>query len=408
MPRTTLKAFTLALFAASALAFWIGFFFPDDYILATVPKARPFLWAARVGVPALVIAAVWMAVRRPVWSALVLLALGTVSGASVLYVAADQVYSSNFRRTLASVHTSLQIDPPVPTPSPTPGRRLRIFCLGGSTTEFKDKTGVGWPERVEARLNARHESRAEVHNLGRHWYTTLHTLVNYEVNLRPHRPDVVLVMHAINDLLHNADFSYFSRGPFREDYGHFHGPLARATRRDSLLVSNFRVLRALWYAPTRAPVDSDVWPGLVPFERNLRTLIELARADGSRVVLLTQPTLLQPSMTAAEERVLQMVHYEAIGPKHRWTVATAARGMTRYNDAVRTLARTEGLPLIDLEAAVPKTLEYFTDEVHYTRRGYERVAEVVAERLQDLVPGPSSGAPGVAQNVDRATAVVSP
>ena len=110
-----------------------------------------------------------------------------------------------------------------------------IMCLGGSTTEFKDSTVTGWPKRVEDILQGQyHYKNIRIYNQGRQWYTTLHSLINYLVNLRQYKPDVLIVMHTINDLLHNADFSYFSHGSFREDYGHFYGPVNRIIRRKGI------------------------------------------------------------------------------------------------------------------------------------------------------------------------------
>ena len=48
----------------------------------------------------------------------------------------------------------------------------------------------------------------EVYSMGRQWYTSLHTFINYSVNLRQYKPQLIVVMQSINDLLHNADFGY--------------------------------------------------------------------------------------------------------------------------------------------------------------------------------------------------------
>ena len=39
------------------------------------------------------------------------------------------------------------------------------------------------------------------------------------------------------------------------------------------------------------------------------------------------------------------------------------------------------MPFIDLDALLPKTLEYFYDDCHFTEKGSERVAEVLSEKI---------------------------
>jgi GDSL-like Lipase/Acylhydrolase family len=256
------------------------------------------------------------------------------------------------------------------------------MCLGGSTTQFKDPDGLDWPSRVEAILRRRYENdRIDVLNMGMMWYTSLHSLMNYAVNLRQAKPRAVLVMHGINDLLQNADFSYFSRGPFREDYGHFYGPLKNLIGRRGFLDTFSEMLRDFWYAKPRQIVDQTDFPGLVPFQRNIDGLIDLAEADDVQVILMTQPYLLKESFSAEEKAVFHMVNTEAIGKDKRWSVATALRGMKAYNDALREVARKRNVPLIDLEPRVPKTLEFFTDEVHYRKKAFEIIGSFVAAEL---------------------------
>jgi hypothetical protein len=140
-------------------------------------------------------------------------------------------------------------------------------------------------------------------------------------------------------------------------------------------------LRRLWYFPPRQIVDQKAFPGLDPFRRNLETLADLARRDGIPIVFMTQPNLYSEEMTEDEERSLRMLHDEAIGPDRQWSLATAANGFRQYREAVIESARERGTALIDLETAVPRTLDYFCDDVHYQDKAYDLVAQTVAEGL---------------------------
>ena len=54
---------------------------------------------------------------------------------------------------------------------------------------------------------------------------------------------------------------------------------------------------------------------------------------------------------------------------------------------LKRIAKEEGLQLIDLDAAVPKSLTYFRDEVHYQDTTYALVADVVADALAGCLIG---------------------
>lgn len=373
---------------AAVLVFvWVGFLFPDSLYLDRYPGFGGWtLWTARIGLPLLGLAAAWIFRRvaknktpadRPLLLIAVLCLLGLV-----LYPVADWRYHRMGGRS-SDRHAFLQLAPrPFGADSSAGGPR--IFFLGGSTTEFGDTRDRDWPSRVRERLAAVPGlENVSVFNCGRQWYTTQHILIQYETALRPLRPDVIVVMETINDLLVNADFSYFSAGPFRPDYGHFFGPMAGPVFHRSLPATALENLGRLWHFRGRRVVEADTFPGIASFRRNLGTLIDLARLDGTRVVLMTQPNLFHENMTPAEEKALYMVRMEAVGPDRQWSAATAARGFLKYRDALIGVAESKGVPVLDLEASVPKTLEYFKDDVHYRDPAFDLVADAVAGFLME-------------------------
>jgi len=225
----------------------------------------------------------------------------------------------------------------------------------------------------------------EVYNLGREWYTSLHTLINYETNLRKYRPSAIVIMQSVNDLLQNADFSYMSHGAFREDYGHFYGPVNRIIERRTLFQYIHRVLRELWYAEPRTAITTDQFPGLNAYRSNIETIIEMARHDSTKVILMTEPYLMKRKMSEEEHSVIGMIKVEAINDEVVWSSETLVNGMEHYNNTLRSIAITYNLPLIDLEKEVPKSLIYFRDEVHYQDTTFSIVAPFVAHKLLEYL-----------------------
>jgi hypothetical protein len=188
-------------------------------------------------------------------------------------------------------------------------------------------------------------------------------------------------MHAINDLLHNADFSYFSNGKFREDYGHFNGPVNRLIKRESFLGSLSSKISFFRNHEPREIIQAREFPGLAPFSRNLNTIIDIAEKDSTQIFLMTQPFLFRDDYTEKEADEFYMINMEAIGPDKKWDVESGLYGMRMYDDTVRQIALRRGVALIDLEPEVPKTLEYFSDDVHYIGPAFDKVAEFVTAEL---------------------------
>lgn len=317
-------------------------------------------------------------------NSVVLLLITFVLLALIGYPVSDYFYKKKYNLDSSKYHTYLQLVPPVPNNYDS--TKFNVFCLGGSTTEFKDDKGRDWPGMVENKLKKDFNlADIKVYNLGRIWYTTQHSLTNYIQNLRKHKPDMIIIMHAINDAWHNADFSRFSNGPFRPDYGHYLGPEAYMIKAPSLFSYLSDIFSQLWYADDVEVIDTKEFPGLKSFKNNLTTLIQLAKIDSTEVLLMTQPNLLKETMSAEEIKSLTMLNKEAAGNGKRWSVSTGFNVLNAYNETVIKTAEKEKTGLIDLDKQIPKTLEYFYDDVHYKGKSYDLIADIVAERIHHQI-----------------------
>ena len=383
--------FIIGSLAVPVIYVYAGFFSPDSAMLSYGAVPGRILWFIRIVFPLTYAGFVvlYSSVRRHKIDrgSIVLMAVATMVCLIAGYSIADLYYQRWFDLHRKEYHPYLQL-----MPADFSSLRERapdtvtVFCLGGSTTELRDSGGVDWPSGVEGILRTTYGlRRLRVYNLGRQWYTSLHTLINFETNLRRFKPSLILYMGSVNDLLQNADFSYFSRGPFREDYGHFYGPVNRIIGRRSLGRYLRDVIAGLWYAKPRRVITTRMFPGLEAYKRNIGTLIELAGHDSIRIVLMTEPYLIKPVMSDEERSVMGLLNREAINDSMVWSSETAVNGMEEYNDALREIADRNKLPLIDLEKEVPKSLVFFRDEVHYRDTAYPMIARFVAERLHEIL-----------------------
>ena len=144
-------------------------------------------------------------------------------------------------------------------------------------------------------------------------------------------------------------------------------------------------IRSLWYQPVITEIDTSYFPGLDSFERNLKTLIRLAKENHTEVVLMTQPNIYKDSESSEELKALTMLNREAIGNGKKWSYKTALTGLRQYNDEIRQIAKEENVHLIDLESMIPKNLEYFYDDVHYRSKTYDLIASKLAGKLADII-----------------------
>jgi hypothetical protein len=374
---------------------WLGFFSPDPFYLSrsSILERVLFLYIPLTFFPifyGIAISLILIKNKKLVQNILISIITVLVLFLIIYPLLDIQYYGHSKRKSkllTEQYHPYLQLKPNLPMGiGNNYGKKtIRIFCLGGSTTEFKDKQGIGWPERLENELKHIYNTDSIiVFNLGRQWYTTLHTLINYEINLRKFKPDVIIVMHNINDFLQNADFSYFSKGPFREDYGHFYGPSANIFEQYGLFGKYWANLKHFWYYKPRVFFDQDSFPGLKSFTLNIKTLIELAKLDSTKVLLLSQPNIFSENMDEQTKSACTMVNREAVGKEKQWSFKTAFIGMKQYNARIKEIAENENVYYIDLEKFIPKSLKYFYDDVHYQDTTFTIISKSVSQEIARL------------------------
>lgn len=256
-----------------------------------------------------------------------------------------------------------------------------IAFLGGSTTEC---CAVAEPLRFPAVVGTELGKRGmqiTTLNAGNSG-NTLHDSVNLLINhVEQDRPDIVVVMHACNDIGLLEKFENYS-----ERCGQ-HLDLAKIIRTALMSSTNYSYVLGLTRQALREhthflPTDPDhlrQLPELAysegvdgAFEKRLRVFIRSARAYGIEPVVMTQPisddyTELTPSWLNLDTQ-------------------------TRFNDIVRRVAREEKTTLIDLvehlKTNVPNWdthLNVFYDGIHVTDVGSKIYGEHIADVLGDLI-----------------------
>ena len=273
-----------------------------------------------------------------------------------------------------------------------PAGRFRVLCLGGSSTYGFGPSSdeATWPARLEQHLQgARPDMDIEVINAGCQGYSTHESLINLALRGVEFHPDVVLVYHGINDvraaLYPNA----------KADNSHWRRvwPLERKGALQSALESSYLYLAWRFYLTdwweerndlmSYVVTDWDVHgrgdPYLTPsgdrgfanFQRNLASIVALARRHGAQVAFVTQG-----------------IFTEGAGLKDAESRQNQLDGMARARAILEAVGAEDGVPVIDaqkvLEDASAAGEGVFTDEVHLQDRGADLLGQKVAQELLRL------------------------
>lgn len=294
-----------------------------------------------------------------------------------------------------------------------PAGTLRIFFLGGSTTESvylpEEKT---FPFLVEKELaRAFPDKKFEAVNGGISGYLAADLLATLVYKVLYYHPDIVVVMPAaINDLRYGTVPTYdpvrrpdyrkilyrpgykdsaaellakfFKRSHFLtlikwRIFNRFFPPEAEKYRTKLEQYDAFRKKRR-----ETAVSESSESKALPDFIKYLEEVIFTAQGHGIRLILMTEPFVYQHPMPPEIEDKLWM-GWMGLNTEAPVNLSNdfLLHEMNRFNDAVRELAQKYGVELVDLERDIPKDLEHFYDDVHFTPAGARKAAEVISSYL---------------------------
>jgi lysophospholipase L1-like esterase len=257
---------------------------------------------------------------------------------------------------------------------------LRIACLGGSSTyDTRTSREDSYPHQLELALAARGVRAPEVINAGLGGYSTPNMIGMLALRVVPLAPQIAILESGFNDAWNRLLY----RG-FEDDYSHAMrawehcpAPLWRSSRLlDRIAVRlgspsphDPHIHQVAWYPASGTAEDN--WHRSSPhaFERNLVTLVAIARAHGIRPVLLTQAT-------------------DFAGHPVEHDRAAWEQALREYGAVIEHAAQTLDVELIDVRAQLSDRAEYFADVLHMTAAGNRERARIIAEQLVDrgLVP----------------------
>jgi len=277
--------------------------------------------------------------------------------------------------------------------TPKPAGEVRVFMVGGSTTEcvfLDDREAV--TRRLQDRLRAAYPGLdVRVYGAGKSGDRSWDHVAMVSQRIAHLQPDVIVVFAGVNDLFAGANGrDYLMRDTAQppslkalvaEAATEFQLPrlVFRATQRYDPNQVDIRSEYRRLSARARALPLADRLPreNVRPYEENLGTLAGIARAQGARMVFMTQAT----TWNARDHRPSEW-HW-MVGTRVRYREADLDAAMERYNDAMRRAAAASGTPIFDLARSIPKSADFFYDDVHFNVAGADRTAALLARFIVD-------------------------
>ncbi len=280
----------------------------------------------------------------------------------------------------------------------------RIVCIGGSTTysEGVHPYPLSYPFLLQAWLMNNTTAKVEVINAGVSGYSSKETLINFEKRVLPLDPDILLIYHGINDIYGRLVWppeAFVRDGSGVWNYTGTH-PLLRLAGRSHLLRMIF--VRMKWMEPAISytaslvsladtaysdDLNRQLTHGSYPegvfetvslhrmlkendaryFEQNMRQLIDRAREEGVKPLLISFAV----QVPAPGNQALSLSAFQD--------------ALEEHNRVVRRMAADTGTQLIDLQAALHGDPDLFTDGVHFNAAGNGARARVIGQYLLDQV-----------------------
>jgi lysophospholipase L1-like esterase len=295
-----------------------------------------------------------------------------------------------------------------PIPPVKEENEFRIVCVGGSTTytNFVHTPAEAYPAVLEEILHDRGYTHVRVINSGVEGYSSWETLANVNYRVLDLDPDMVIVYHAVNDVIsrvvwpptaHRGDGSGFTQHVSGLDKPE--SVLERSTLARMLMVKTGR-----WSSPLEL---QNVFYNVQPTHHFWKFVVQQQAGSYPKDIFATVPIeqMLEENTAHYFERnigsVIAICKQNGITPvlatfkvnresKDSLAYPVMADAIEEHNEVSRTLGAELDVPVFEFAEAFPSDNELFVGSVHLTTEGARLKATLFADFLmtQELVPAP--------------------
>lgn len=277
---------------------------------------------------------------------------------------------------------------------------ISLVFLGGSTTvchyidenlRFPYLTGVLLENKLGIKINS--------YNAGRSGNDSLHSINILLNKIIPLNPQIVIMMHNINDVTTLAyEHSYWNDNKSKSAIIDINEEITTnylrimrdriipniATQIRNISINIKNKLRAYdangdEFAHIRGkPITINKTEAVEQFEMNLDIFIKICQARKIVPVLMTMPSRLREN----PDDLIVSIFKNA---KQKISYQDCRELFDAFNDSIRYKAKENHILLIDLAKAIPQEAQYIYDTVHYTEIGSKQIAHLVSEHLEPII-----------------------
>ncbi len=279
---------------------------------------------------------------------------------------------------------------------------LVLAFLGGSTTEcIYDDENNRFPYLAGHLLEEETGLKVNSYNAAKSGNDSLHSLNVFLNKVVPLKPDIVVMMHNINDLsILLYEKTYWNDHPTRSPLV-VKKPCWKTVGKDleetfhlarDLVIPNlYDVMHRL--VQTESKFKKDEFKQvrgrkievnqdrLVPeFTLNLQTFINICRARGITPVLMTMPSRFKEHPDPLIARLMKGLEVQ-----QGITYQEFKGAFDRFNQTILEVGTKNQVLVVDLAREIPQENKYMSDVAHYTPAGSRLVAQKVAAALRPVV-----------------------
>jgi len=298
-----------------------------------------------------------------------------------------------------------------------PKNLVRILCLGASTTQQStQETQDTWCGIIETELRkhfANSKLKIQTVAYGRGGLRASDNAQWLIDNIDNIDPDIVITLLGINDLALNGgegyEYSGFKEPVFEnEDEKGWCNKYSQICRRINHIIENQLAKKKIktgevvqWHSAQLRHLTKKYreLPYIENIARNpdpisefrdvTRWIMEYLKQKDVQVIVLGQPVLWKDNFDPEEQNSLWFSVSTQNGPV-RPPSAWLKEEMEKYNSVQKLLAKQSGFSYIDMDNRIPKTLEYYFDDCHFTDIGSNAVAinilPALIETIEDTGP----------------------
>jgi len=270
-----------------------------------------------------------------------------------------------------------------------------VVFLGGSTTECKHVEEKNrFPYLAGRFIEKETGLKINSYNSGVSAGDSLHSIDLLLNKIIPMEPDIVVLMHNINDLtILLLEGTYWHENPARCLIVKLDlKPSVRGILKEIKDVFFPNLYSALYVAlhPKTEPdqfshvrgkrIDIDEDYLVNEFQANLQVFVDICKARNILPVLMTQHNRIKYNPDSAIKESLKKLKRE-----HDISYEAYKNIYGLFNEAIRETGFKNDILVIDLDKAVPKEKEYMWDAVHLNDIGSRLVAEIISRDLKPLI-----------------------